>query len=112
MAVTLAAVLPAPVTSAGGRLARDSGRRVTRVGTGDGLLRLRGEGVAKETHGQGAAVAAQEDSGGVDRGDRWARASAAAVGVEAGRATKRKLTDPLDAAMVMRRQGQLTSNFQ
>ena len=33
---------------------------------------------------EGAAAAAQEDSGGVDRGDRWARASAAAVGVEAG----------------------------
>ena len=34
-----------------------------------------------------AAAAAQEHSGGVDRGGRWARASATAPGVEAGGAT-------------------------
>ena len=61
----------------------------------------------------GAAAAAQEDSGGVDRGGRWERASAAAVGLRPGRVKKRKLTERRSAAaMVMGRQGQLTSNFQ
>ena len=32
----------------------------------------------------GAAAAAQEDSGGVDRGGRWERASAAALGLRPG----------------------------
>ena len=61
---------------------------------------------------EGAAAATQEDSNRVDRGGHWVRASATAVGADAGGRRRGSLLSDSTAAMATGRQCQLTSDFQ